>query len=47
VRFPALPVENIQFLTLSAVELRKMRFQSAVFPLHPQLFQVKRQREQE
>ena len=24
-----------------------MRLQSAVFPLHPQLFQVKRQREQE
>ena len=44
--FPALSVENIQFSQLCAAELGKVRLQPPVFPLHPQLFQVKRQRKE-
>ena len=44
--FPALSVEIIQFSQLCAAELGKVRLQPPVFPLHPQLFQVKRQRKE-
>ena len=45
--FPALSVEIIQFSQLCAVQPGKVRLQPPIFPLHPQLFQVKRQCKEE
>ena len=45
--FPVLSMEMIQFSQLCAVEPGKVCLQPSVFPLHPQLFQVKRQRKEE
>ena len=44
--FSALSVVIICFFRLCAVQLRKMRLQSSVFPLHPQLFQIETKRKQ-
>jgi hypothetical protein len=45
--FPALSVDSIRFFRLCAAELREMRLQPSVFPLHPQLLQIETERKKE